>query len=706
MTAGALWGHYGEVRDALEKQYRLPMNPDTGLAPEALLAKVRQYLAAAGAGKPRIIQRAEMLRMVLTDAAIRVDPEDWFADHIADGRVLWKIQEEWMAEAGRKLGLNGWRLGECAFGRLDLSHTSPDWRNVLKYGATGLRDRASAALAAARDEEAADFFRAAAIAGEAMRTYILRLAAEAERLGAQRVIAALKALAERPPESFHEALQWAFLFNQVQEIEGEYVRSQGVFDQLFFPCYDADLRGGRLTRARAGELIHCFFDKFAAQHFGAGNNICFGGRDAAGNDLCNDLTRLCLEVFAERKMIDPKLTLRVHRNSPPDILARAADAVRGGANSIVFANDDVAFDMFVRHGKRPDDIADFVAIGCYEPAIMGRELSCTMSALCNLAKPLEELMRTSPPPRDMDDVLRGYESILAGHLRQAMAETRAWELEWPRVNPAPVLSSSMDSCFEKGRDVSAAGTEYSTSGVMCAGLGTVADSLAAIEHLVFTGKLCGWDELRRALQDDWQGHDELRLTALRRAPKWGNNDARADRFAVAVCRSTAELINNTPNSRGGRFQMGCWSIDHSVIMGERSAATPDGRRAGEPLAKNAGATIGMDRKGVTGLINSVTKLDATDFPDGSVLDIILHPTLVRGAAGGKCLQDILATFFRKGGFFIHFNVFDAETLKAAQANPEKYANLQVRVCGWNARFIDLSPGMQDCFIREAESKAR
>jgi len=705
MTVDALWGHYDAVREALEKQYRLPMNPATGLAPDALLANARQYLATTGAARPRIIQRAEMLRMLLSDAAIRVDLDDWFADHIDAGRVLWKIQQQWMDEAGRKLGLNGWRLDDCAFGRLDLSHTSPGWRNVLKYGATGLRDRANAALATARDAEAADFFRAVAIVGEAMRTYILRLAAEAERLGAQRVIATLRALAERPPESFHEALQWAFLFNQVQEIEGEYVRSQGVFDQLFFSYYDADRRSGRLTREQAKELITCFFDKFAAQHFGAGNNICFGGRDAAGNDLCNDLTRLCLEVFAERKMIDPKLSLRVHRNSQPDILAQAADAVRNGANAIVFANDDIAFEMFVRHGKRPDDIVDFVPIGCYEPAIMGKELCCSMSALCNLVKPFAELMATLPAPPSMDDVLRGYESILAGHLRQAMAETCAWELEWPRVNPSPVLSSSMDSCFAKGRDVSAAGTEYSTSGIMCAGIGTVADSLAAIEYLVFTEKLCRWDELRQALQDDWQGHDELRLVASRRAPKWGNNDARADRFAMTVCHSTAELINNTPNRRGGHFQMGCWSIDHSVIMGERTAATPDGRRNGDPLAKNAGATISMDKKGVTGLLHSVTKLDATDFPDGSVLDITLHPTLVRGTLGSKCLQDILATFCRKGGFFIHFNVFDAETLKAAQANPGKYANLQVRVCGWNARFIDLSRKMQDCFIREAEAKA-
>ena len=175
---------------------------------------------------------------------------------------------------------------------------------------------------------------------------------------------------------------------------------------------------------------------------------------------------------------------------PPDILAQAADAVRNGANAIVFANDDLAFEMFVRHGKQPEDITDFVPIGCYEPAIMGKELCCSMSALCNMVKPFEELMATTPAPQGMDEVLQGYQAILGRHLRQAMNETRAWELEWPQVNPSPVLSSTMDSCFAKGRDVSAAGTEYGTSGIMCAGIGTVADSLAAIEYLVFDQKLC------------------------------------------------------------------------------------------------------------------------------------------------------------------------------------------------------------------------
>jgi len=213
-----------------------------------------------------------------------------------------------------------------------------------------------------------------------------------------------------------------------------------------------------------------------------------------------------------------------------------------------------------------------------------------------------------------------------------------------------------------------------------------------------------WDELRRCLEQNWDGAEALRLVAQRKAPKWGNDLAAVDDFAVDVASYTADRINHTPNQRGGHFQMGCWSIDHSVNFGKVTKATPDGRRNGEPLTKNLSATISRDTSGITSLINSVGKLDHAAFPDGSVLDLMLHPSVVRGPDGAKVIADLIKTYFRRGGLFVHFNVFDAETLKEARRRPEKYANLQVRVCGWNARFIELSPEMQECFIAEAESK--
>lgn len=697
-----LWNTFDDVREKLSRQYRpMQLAEDTGLDVPELEAGMRAYLAAHP-DEPRIRTKAAILAYLLRNARVGVDDYDWFADHIGTGRLLWKLQGEWCREAGRDIPPRTGVGHPAGVAQLDLSHTSPDWRNVLNYGPAGLRDRALAALESAPDAEAREFYAAVATVYDAFCDYILRLAAEAERQNAVRVVDTLRALAVRPARTFQEALQISFLYNQVQEIDGVYVRSQGHLDQECIAYYRRDLAEGRLTREQAKELLKFFFERFLAIGFGAGNNICFGGWKQDGTDACNELTELAFEAFAEREAIDPKFSLRLNPGTPDKYLLAAAECVRNGQTAIVFANDEVAYDMFRRAGKAEEDLIDFLPIGCYEPAIMGKELSCTMSALLNLPRILEYVFAEPGVPASFAEVLDRYKQILAGVIDETLAQARSWEECWPRVNPSPVISGTMDCCIAKGRDVSNAGTQYSTSGVMCAGIGTVADSLAAINYLVFQQGLCSWDELRQCLERDWEGAGELRAAALRRAPKWGNDIPEVDDLAVAVAQFTAARINQTPNRRGGHFQMGCWSIDHSVNFGKQTKATPDGRRKGEPISKNAGATISRDRCGITSLINSVGKLDHADFPDGSVLDLMLHPTAVNGPHGARVIADLVRTYFARGGLFVHFNVFDAKALKDARRRPELYTNLQVRVCGWNARFIDLTPEMQECFIAEAE----
>ena len=700
----SLWGTFDDVREKLSRQYRpMQVAEDTGLTVPELEAEVRSYLGAHG-NEPRIRTKAAILAFLLENARVGIDDYDWFADHIGTGRILWTLQGEWRKEAGRDLPPRTALGYPAAVSSLDLSHTSPDWRNVLSYGPAGLRDRALAALDHARDDEAREFYAAVATGYGAFCTYILRLAAQAERQNAVRVMDPLKALAARPARTFHEALQISFLYNQVQEIDGVNVRSQGHFDQLYVDYYRRDLAAGRLTREQAAELTKFYFEKYLAIGFKAGNNICFGGWQQDGTDACNELTELAFEVFAERQAIDPKFSFRLNPHTPDRYLLAAAECVRSGQTGIVFANDEAAYEMFRRAGKAEDELIDFVPIGCYEPAIMGKELSCTMSALLNLPRILEYVFAEPGIPGSITAVVDRYKGILAGVIDEALAQTRWWEERWKQVNPSPVLSGTMDSCFEKGRDVSNGGTKYSTSGVMCAGLGTVADSFAAIAYLVFEHGLCSWDELRRCLERNWDGAEELRLVAQRKAPKWGNDLAAVDELAVDLASYTAGLINRTPNQRGGHFQMGCWSIDYSVTFGKQTKATPDGRRNGDPIAKNLDASISRDTQGITSLINSVGKLDHADFPDGSVLDLTLHPSTVRGPDGARVIADLVRTYFARGGMFVQFNIFDAEALRDARRHPENYTSLQVRVCGWNARFIDLSPEMQECFIAEAEGK--
>ena len=699
-----LWNTYDTVRPLLAAQCNPDgYNPDTGLAIPELEKLIADYVAEHS-DQPRIILRANMFALLLENGRLRVDPFDWFADHIATGRIMWKYQSKWHGEEGRKHVLSSARAtNPIGFPTLDLSHTSPSWKNILKYGISGLLKRAQDALQSPNDQEAKDFYTAVVIAYTAIRNYMIRLADESERVNAVRTTFALRHLIDNPPDTFHEALQLSFIYNQMQEIEGEYVRSQGTFDQLYIDFYRNDIATGRITRRQAKELIKFFFDKFYSQHFGAGNNICFGGRRPDGTDLCNELTELAFEAFAERGDIDPKFSFRIHKNTPPNILRQAAECVKNGTNAIVFANDDIAYPMFVKHGKSPEDVIDFVPIGCYEPAIMGKELSCTMSATYNLAKLPEYVMAELKEASDFQSVVDFTKKLMKETLEETLSRAKAWEALWPTVNPSPVLSGTMDSCMEKGRDISHHGMQYNTSGVMCAGIGTLADSMAAIHYLVFDKHLCTWSKLRSIIVANWEGNEHLREIVRKRAPKWGNNNNLADDIAVDLAMTCAHIINNTPNSKGGHFQMGCWSIDYTHTFGKQTKATPDGRKDFDLISKNLGATIAADRNGVTALIASAAKFDHTEFPDGSVLDVALHPSALQGRDGADVIMGLIRTFFDAGGFYCHFNIFDANTLRKAQNEPEKYANLQVRVCGWNTKFVDLSKSMQDAFIAQADS---
>ena len=707
-----LWNTFDAVRPKLERQYLEPeFASDTGEPPEEL-KRMAEALVREHSGEPRIRLRAMLLELLLTRGRIGVDPADWFADHLDADGVMVPIREHWRDEARRAMPEVAARCAAnseqgLSLSQLDLSHTSPDWRNVLKLGPAGIRDRAEKALETAEDGEAREFFAAVARVYGAMCRYIVRLADEADRRGAVRVTGALRAIAERPPETLQQALQLALLYHHTQELEGELVRSMGCFDRLFIGFYRRDLAAGRLNREQAKELLKFYWTKFFAQTQGKlwGKNFCFGGMDGDGSDACNELTELGFEVYRELRTVDPKLSLRVHGGLPEKVLLQAAECVCSGRTAVVFANDEIAKEMFVRRGKLPEEIADFIPVGCYEPCVMGKELCCSMSTLFNLAKAVELLMENPAPPRDFGELLGRYLGVVREKLDDALELTRRWELRWPEINPSPLLSGTMDSCFEKGRDVSAAGTKYSSSGVMCAGLGSAADSLTALRILLFEERRCTWEELRATLKADWEGREPLRLYVSGRLPKWGNNLPEPDALARKIADAVAERINRAPNARGGFFQTGMWSIDWAQRYGGMTGATPDGRRAGEPLSKNLGAAIAKDRRGVAALLHSAVKLDQAEFPDGAVLDVMLHPSMVKGKEGPKVVADLVRTYFEAGGLFIQFNILDVDTLRRARREPEKYSSVQIRVCGWNVRFIDLDPAAQELFIQEAESKS-
>jgi len=306
--------------------------------------------------------------------------------------------------------------------------------------------------------------------------------------------------------------------------------------------------------------------------------------------------------------------------------------------------------------------------------------------------------------------IRTYEDFLAAvkaHIQYltegGMRYIREIEKHYGEIGPDPLLSAMYDRSVETGVDVYEGGATYNNTSFYLYFIASLVDSVCAVKKLVFEQQLLTFPELCDVLKNNWKDHEKLRLIAKSIPEKYGNHNPVADEITKDLAEYCASIVNNQPNSRGGVFKAALFSTDIFVKYGQKTMATPDGRLAGEVLSKNLCATVGQDKHGITSLIHSATKIDHSLFPNGTVLDVILHPSAVSGEDGLEAFYTLLKTYMDKGGMALHGNVFRPEDLKKAQQDPETYKNLQVRVCGWNAYFVNLSKEEQDCFIRQAET---
>ncbi len=742
------WDSFDDNRDAIFRRFKDgSYSPDTGASPDELQRMADAYLLE-NPDQSRILQKANIFRMVLTHGRIDVDPEDWFAEKIDHGNVLRKLTHG--ARGDQDFGPGLW-LEEAAAGNLksgtdwfdqaqehgvttgprsglDLGHISPGWDKLLARGLSGLLDdiaqaRASLGDAISKDQDA--FYSALEIVYGAAIDFASRLsnfasaAAESQPEHSTKLGAITRALSNVPahrPRTLHEALQFMWLMHQLIEMEGENVRSMGQFDRTLYPFYRADVGAGRITDDHARELIKFFWHKWYCGTEGAANgkNFVFGGQAADGSEITNELTYLALDAYEELNTPDPKLSVRYLPGSPERLYDRVADLIRKGHNSFVLMNDETAVEALVKRGKTPEDARIYLPIGCYEPAVEGKEVACTMNVTVNLAKPLELALNDGVDPRtgirlgpatgdasgfeSYDDLHAAYITQLDHVLNNSRQHIAEAEREWPRINPAPFISGAIDDCIATGADISAGGARYNSVGFVGAGLANAADSLFALKAAAFDGARFTMAEIVDATRTDFYGREDMRLYLRNRVPKWGNNEPGVDAVAKGVADHFCATVHSFTNGRGGGCQAALFTLVAAASFGALSGATPDGRKSGESLAPGVGASYGLDIGGVTGLINSVSTLDFTETPNGSVLDVSLHPTAVAGEDGLNAFVGLIKTFFSQGGYAIQFNVLDAETLRDAQRNPEQYASLQVRITGWSVYFTTLTRKEQDQYI--------
>ncbi len=598
------------------------------------------------------------------------------------------------------------------FANCDFGHTMPDWDFVMKNGICGILDIAEMHLKNdSLTNSQKEFYLSVKYAYEGILIYIKRLyecALKFNTPNSKFAAENLKNLLFRAPETLSEAMQLYFIFYQAQHsAEGENLRSLGALDDILYPFYKHDIENG-IDEDEIRRLIRYFLYKWTAMQFPA--NIPFS--------LCantNELTYIILEEYVLMDIIDPKIHIKCKDTTPEDIYEIVMKSIRKGNNSFVFVNDEVAVSMLEKTGMTHNDAENYTLIGCYEPSAVGKELPCTCNGGINMPLAVEAVLsggkkfnsdttiglKVTSEFSSFDEFYSAVKDQLKQWIELSMVEINEIEKDYPQIHQAPIMSATFGKCLKNGVDAYASGVEYNNSSICTFGIATLTDELIAIKKAVFEDKIISLNDLTNVLKTNWKDNATLHKTMMN-YPKYANNLKEPDMLAKDITEYVASLINKKPNGRGGVYRLGLFSIDWRMAYGKKTGASADGRKAGEPVSKNMCASVGMDKNGITAIINSVTKFDYTMVPDGTVLDLVIHPSAISGDDGIEIMKNILKVYLNRGGYALQINALDAQTLKKAQKYPEQYKNLQVRLCGWNVYFLDLDIESQNDLIKSME----
>lgn len=595
-------------------------------------------------------------------------------------------------------------------GFIDFGHTAPDYENVFELGLCGILERLERNAEREHTDKERLYYEAGIRVWRAVISYVERAADTACN---KEQAEALHALAKRPPQTLYEAIQLTFVYYIMQHrFDGADVRTLGRLDALYEPFRVADVAAGRLDSDGVHKLIAAMYKELDEWKIGANIPFALGGVGKDGKTAVNEMSYILMEEYAKSAYPNIKLHFLYTDDMPKDFVKIALDSVRKGANSICFMGDKTVTESLIKLGEDATDARDYAVVGCYECGGRG-EVTCSCNAKVNMPKAIElalnngrdmlceRLLGVEGPdePATFEDFLKLFFVQLESICNSAMALTNAHESQYKYIHSSPILSATYDACVESGRDVYCdGGAKYSNSSLNAFGMATAVDSLLAVKKLVYEDKTLTLGELAEIVKNDWEGNEKLRLTVKNHFPKYGMGFAEADRLAADIVEKLSGFVNGKPNVKGGIFRLGTFSINWRWEFGEKTAATPDGRKRGEPVSQNSTASIGADREGVTAHIMSATTQDFTLTPNGSTLDVDFHASAVCGEEGMEAMYAALITFMNRGGFAVHFNVLDASVLRKAMAKPEDYPNLQVRLCGWNVLFSNLSRSEQEEFV--------
>lgn len=604
-----------------------------------------------------------------------------------------------------------------------VSHTTLGFEKALRVGYRGLRRQIHDRLARPVTPEGRDLLESMLISldGAAAwhRRHIELLqqrigeSSGRERTAYVEVLAALQDVPENPPTTFHQALQSLWFLWDFQRLCGNW-SGVGRLDKMLAPFLRRDLDAGLLTLDAARDLLAHFWIKgcewIRGDYRSSGDaqfyqNIVLGGVDEAGNDVTNDVTYLVLDVVEELHISDFPIAVRVSDRTPDKLLRRLAELQRLGGGIVAVYNENRIISTLTAFGYPIEEARDFANDGCWEIMIPGKTCFSYYGGL-DLLLALQDVLRigeTDPAPdfEDFDALFAAFER------RMARRTTDVVNCGFPNLQPTPLLSILVDDCIERARGYHDLGPRYSVLSPHASGVPDVANSLLVIRTLVFEEKRFTLPELVAILREDWKNQEPLRRSIQTRFEFYGNDSAEADAMVRRVFDAFTDLLAQVHERFGILRPAGLSTFGREMsVFRDHRLATAAGSRKGDILAANFSPTPGTDRQGPTAVIRSFCSVDFGRLPCGTALDLKLLPSSVSGEEGLNALVGIIRAFIDLGGVFMQTDVVDTALLRDAQAHPEKYPNLSVRVSGWSARFATLDPAWQNLIINRTQQELR
>ena len=687
-----------------------------------------------------ILNSRKMTRYAVSDEDIELYKKEvipyWKGRTMRD-RVFSHIPPQW--QAAYAAGLFTEFMEQRAPGHTTLDGT------IYKMGMLDFKAQIAEHLAALdylSDPAAADKaeeLRAMDISCDAAIIFAERHAVLAEKMAAaesdpqrktelERIAATCRRVPAWAPRDLWEAIQmyWFVHLGTITELNGWDAMSPGHLDQHLYPFYQKGLAEQTLDRQRAKELIGCFWVKVnnqpappkvgvTALESGTYNdftNINIGGLTRDGADGVNDVSYIMLEVIDEIHLLQPQANVQISHKTPDRFLKAACRVIRKGYGyPSVFNTDEVIMEQ-MRTGKTLEDARQGGCSGCIETGCFGKE-AYILTGYLNVPKILELALndgvdpltekKIGPPTgnpaafNNFDELYNAFDRQLQYIVDLKIRVNNYIERLYATYAPAPFLSVVIKDCIAKGKDYYNAGPRYNTNYIQCCGIGTITDSLSAIKKHVFETKEITMDQLIEALTKNFKGQEILRLRLFNKTPFYGNDDDYADSIMQRVFSSLYGAIDGKPNTKDTSYHLNMLSTTCHIYFGKKLGASANGRMAAMPISDGTSPSHGADRKGPTAVIKSLGKMDQIKS-GGTLLNQRFLPDVLEGEGGIEKLAHLIRAYFRLNGHHIQFNIIDTQTLRNAQAAPDEYRDLLVRVAGYSDYFIDLDKHHQEEII--------